>query len=66
VTSGYNRGGGSITGLDRMSLFARVRPTIDSYFTGQIQHISGFARALSDAEAAQATTYAALKQGRTL
>lgn len=66
VTSGYNRAGGSITGLDRMSLFARVRPTIDSYFTGQIQHISGFARALSDAEAAQATTYAALKQGRTL
>ena len=66
VTSGYNRGGGSITGLDRMSLFARVRPTIDSYFTGQIQHISGFARALSDAEAAQATTYAALKQGRSL
>lgn len=66
VTSGYNRAGGSITGLDRMSLFARVRPTIDSYFTGQIQHISGFARALSDAEAAQATTYAALKQLRTL
>lgn len=66
VTTGYNRGGGTITGLDRMSLFARVRPTIDSYLTGQIQHVSGFARALSDADAQQATTYAALKQGRTL
>lgn len=65
ITSGYNRGGGSIT-VNRFSMFARLRTTFDSYFTGQIQHVSGFARALSDADAQQATTYAALKQGRTL
>lgn len=66
ITTGYNRGGGSITGLDRMSLFARIRPTIDSYLTGQLQHVSGFARALSDADASQASSYAGSLQGRTI
>ncbi len=65
ITTGYNRGGGSTT-LNRFSMFARLRNTIDAWFAAQVQHASGFNRAFSDAEAAQATTYAALKQGRTL
>lgn len=65
ITSGYNRGGGSTT-LNRFSMFARLRTTFDNYFTGQVQHASGYNYAFSDAQAAQATTYAALKQGRTL
>jgi len=65
ITSGYNRGGGSIT-VNRFSIFARRRVTFDRYFTGQVQLAVGYNYAFSDAEAAQATTYAALKQGRTL
>lgn len=65
MTGGYNRGGGSTT-LNRFSMFARLRTTFDSYFTGQVQHASGYNYAFSDADAAQATTYAALKQGRSL
>lgn len=58
-------GGGSIT-VNRFSIFARLRVTFDRYFTGQVQHASGYNYAFSDADAAQATTYAALKQGRSL
>lgn len=65
ITSGYNRGGGSIT-VNRFSMFARLRTTFDSYFTGQVQLAVGYNYAFSDAEAAQATTYAGDKQGRSL